>query len=41
VDGAAMLRITGFLSDENFSVLQPALKKSVELLVANASQFRA
>ena len=41
VDGAAMLRITGFLTDENFAVLQPALKKAVELLVANASQFRA
>ena len=41
VDGAAMLRITGFLTDENFAVLQPALKKTVELLVANANQFRA
>src|SRR5262249_3769934 len=41
VDGAATFKITEFLSDENFAVLRPALRKAVDLLVENARQFRA
>jgi len=41
LDGATMMRVTGFLSDENFSVLQPALAKAVDVLTANAVTFRA
>jgi AcrR family transcriptional regulator len=40
LDGATMMRVTGFLSDENFAVLRPALSKAVDVLAANAANFR-
>lgn len=37
--GAAMFKISGVLSDQNFQDLQTALPKTVKLLVANAARL--
>ena len=41
VDGAAMFKATGFLSDENFESLRSAFGKAVDVLVANSEVFRS
>jgi AcrR family transcriptional regulator len=40
VQGTAISRIAGFISEENFGVMQAAFSKAVEVLIANEEKLR-